>query len=180
MRMPTPARALLACLALTFAASAPADDRDSAPQEAAEPVATGSGPLRVETRVELLELERGPDGQPVGRFVAAGRLEAGDEVHYTIRVENPGRVAVHDVVVTKLMPFGVGYMEGSAVGPDCETQFSVDGGRTFAPARGLRVEAFGKPVRKAEPADYTHLRWVLRRPLAPGAVAILRFRATFS
>ena len=28
-------------------------------------------------------------------------------------------------------------------------------------------------------AQYTHIRWQLRNPLAPGATALARFRATF-
>jgi hypothetical protein len=29
------------------------------------------------------------------------------------------------------------------------------------------------------PQDYTHIRWHLRNALAPGAVALARFRAVF-
>jgi hypothetical protein len=32
---------------------------------------------------------------------------------------------------------------------------------------------------KAPAGGFTHLRWSLRRPLPPGATALLRFRATF-
>jgi hypothetical protein len=32
---------------------------------------------------------------------------------------------------------------------------------------------------EADPLQLSHLRWNLRRPLAPGATALLRFRATF-
>jgi uncharacterized repeat protein (TIGR01451 family) len=97
--------------------------------------------------------------------VPAGRLEAGDEVHYTIRVRNPGTEAVTDVQVIKRMPEGVQFIDGSAVGPACDVEYSTDGGQTFAPE---------------PPAErFTHLRWSLRRSLPPGATALLRFRATF-
>lgn len=176
-RLPVPSR-FLASLLLALAAT-PAGAAEPESLQAAEPVASGSGPLEAATSVELLRPADGRDGA-AGVFVPAKRLEAGDEVYYTIRVTNPGRTAVRDVVVTKLMPFGVSFTPGSAVGPDCETQFSADGGKSFATADELRIPVFGARPRKAEPADYTHLRWVLRRPLAPGATAILRFRATFS
>ena len=45
----------------------------------------------------------------------------------------------------------------------------------------LGVVAVGKrATRKIVPADYTHVRWILTKPLAPGATALLRFRATFT
>lgn len=127
-------------------------------------VATGSGRLETEIVVERLE-PADPPSRPAARFVAAGRLDAGDEVHYTIRVRNPGRQPVRDVQVTKRMPFGLRYLAGSASGPASDIEFSADGGRSFQA--------------KPPAGEYTHVRWTLRRPLPPGASALLRFRATF-
>ncbi len=93
------------------------------------------------------------------------RLEAGEEAYYTIRVHNPAKTPASDVQVTKRMPDGMEYIEGSATGPDCEVQFSTDGGETFHA--------------RAADGQYTHLRWILRNPLPPGATALLRFRAMF-
>ena len=129
-------------------------------------MAVGTGPLETAILAEKFEVETLPDGGEQRRFVVAQRLDAGDEVHYTIRVRNPGTEPVLDVVVTKRLPFGLTYIPGSAVGPACEIELSADGGATFVPAD-----------RKA--ASYSHVRWILRRPLAPGATALLRFRATF-
>ncbi len=136
-------------------------------QGGGDAVAVGTGPLVTEIVVEKYEVEdAADDGTEERRFVRATRLDAGDEVHYTIRVRNPGKEPVLDVVVTKRLPFGLAYLPGSAVGPACDIELSSDGGATFAPAG-----------RKG--ASYSHLRWLLRRPLAPGATALLRFRATF-
>lgn len=127
-------------------------------------VATGSDLLETEIVVERLEPADPPD-RPSARFVPAGRLEAGDEVYYTLKVRNPGTEPVTDAQVTKRMPYGLHYLPGSASGPDCTIDFSVDGGRTF--------------VAKPKGAEFTHVRWTLRRPLPPGSTALLRFRATF-
>ena len=127
-------------------------------------VATGSGPLETEIVVERLE-PADPPRHPAARFVAAGRLEQGDDVYYTIRVRNPGKEPVSEVQVTKRMPVGLHYLPGSATGPGCDVEFSVDGGTRFLAEPGER--------------GFTHLRWSLRRPLPPGATALLRFRATF-
>jgi uncharacterized repeat protein (TIGR01451 family) len=160
---------LLAVLALPAAASTDPD----------LPVATASGPVQVAAVVERLRHTRGRDGTISGEFVAPGRVRAGEELHYTIRVHNPGAKPVRDVRVTKRLPFGVRYVEGSAVGPSVKAEFSADGGTHFGPARELRVAAAGQAERPADPGDYTHVRWVLQRPLAPGATALLRFRAHF-
>lgn len=127
-------------------------------------IATGSDLLETEIVVEKL-LPADPPARPTARFVPAGRLEAGDEVHYTLRVRNPGTNPVTDVQVTKRMPVGLHYLADSATGPACDIEFSSDGGVTFQP----------RPVAD----EYTHVRWTLRRPLPPGAMALLRFRATF-
>jgi len=160
-------------LTLAFAAVPASADADAEPRN--DPVATGSGPLEVAFVVETLVVEETAGGQEVRRWQPAGRLSAGDEVHYTIRVRNPGKAPVGDVVVTKRLPYGVHYLRGSAAGPACEVQFSVDGGGSFiSPANGTRAS------RKQPPSDYTHVRWILTKPLAPGATALLRFRATFT
>jgi uncharacterized repeat protein (TIGR01451 family) len=127
-------------------------------------LATGSGLLETSITVERLVAPARPE-RGAGRFVTADRLAAGEEVYYTIRVRNPGAEAVTGVQVVKRMPDGVEYIEGSAAGPDCDVEYSADGGTTF--------------TAKAPATGFTHLRWSLRRPLPPGATALLRFRATF-
>ena len=127
-------------------------------------IATGSDLLETAIVVEKLELPARP-GQEGGRFVPASRLAAGDEVHYTLRVTNPGKSPVTNVQVTKRMPQGLQFIAGSAAGPSSIVEFSADGGATF--------------LAKPKAAEFTHVRWTLRRPLPGGATALLRFRATF-
>ena len=144
------------------------------------PVATGSGPLETTIIAESLQVDTRPDGSETRTWIPATRLSAGDEVYYTIRVHNPGKAPVTDVVVTKRLPFGVHYKRGSAVGPACKVQFSADGGATFVADSPPRGGGTSTSKRAAPAAEYTHVRWILSRPLAPGATALLRFRASFS
>jgi uncharacterized repeat protein (TIGR01451 family) len=127
-------------------------------------VATGSDLLETSIVAEKLEPPLRA-GQGAGRFVPATRLAAGDEVHYTLRVTNPGPEPVTNVQVTKRMPQGLQFIPGSAVGPASVVEFSIDGGSTF--------------MAKPKGGEFTHVRWILRRPLPPRATALLRFRATF-
>jgi uncharacterized repeat protein (TIGR01451 family) len=144
--------------------------------------ATGSGPLQTSIEVQKLEVSLDRSGREIRRWVPAERLNAGDEIHYTVRVHNPGKQAVDTVIVTKRLPFGVHYLRGSATGPAAEVQFSIDGGETYATPEALARTAGGgkKGARKPLEKDYTHVRWVLRKPLGPASTALLRFRATFS
>jgi uncharacterized repeat protein (TIGR01451 family) len=162
-RHPGPLSAVLA-LCAAFCLPGPAAVADTSP-EAPAVATTGSGPLETEILVEALVAEPRANGSEEKRFVEARRLEAGEEIYYTIRVRNAGKEPVTDVVVTKRMPFGVDYVTGSASGPDCDVELSADNGATYSPG--------GKP------GEYTHVRWICQRPLAPGATALLRFRAIF-
>jgi uncharacterized repeat protein (TIGR01451 family) len=151
-----------ALLAFATWATAGADGPELSATGAA--IATGSDLLETAIVVERLEIPVRP-GQGTGRFVPASRLAAGDEVHYTLRVTNPGKSPVTDVQVTKRMPQGLQFIEGSAAGPSSIVEFSADGGATF--------------LAKPKGGGFTHVRWTLRRPLPAGATALLRFRATF-
>jgi len=165
---------LLAC---ALALSTPCRAADEADAQAAA-VATGSGPLETAIVVETLQIEEGPGGTEIRRWAPAGRLTAGEEIHYTVRVTNPGKQPVSEIVVTKRLPYGVHYLSGTATGPASEVQFSADGGNTFArPERSSGGSK--KATRKSATVEYTHVRWILRNPLAPGATALLRFRAKF-
>lgn len=155
-------RPILGLVLMGLGAAALAQDPAATREGAA--TATGSDLLETEILVEKLE-PADPPARPTSRFVPAERLEAGDEVHYTIRVRNPGSNPVTNAQVTKRMPFGLHYLAGSATGPASDVEFSTDGGKTFAA--------------RPEEGEYTHVRWTLRRPLPPQSTALLRFRATF-
>jgi len=170
----------IALAALLLSATAARAQQGEVPAAEADPLAAGSGPLEAKVEAQTLQVTQQPDGSELRRWRTATRLKAGEEVYYTVRVRNPGKAPVMNVVVTKRMPFGVAYLKGSATGPDCAVQFSLDGGVTFAPAAQPAASTKGKPARKGPGPEYTHLRWILSQPLAPGATALLRFRATFT
>jgi uncharacterized repeat protein (TIGR01451 family) len=112
-------------------------------------------------------------------FVAADRLNIGDEIFYTLRVRNATNATLERVVVIKAVPRNTEYVADSAVGPAAIIGYSVDGGTTFAEADQLEVVTLPGVTRRAVPSDYTHIRWQLRHPLAAGATALLRFRSVF-
>ena len=117
-------------------------------------------------------------GREVFRFVPARLLEQGQVVYYTVRITNPTTVPLRNVAVVQPVPANTRICADSAAGPGAAVSFSVDGGVNFAPAQSLTIELDGRssPRRLSR---YTHIRWQLRNPLAPGAIALARFRATF-
>jgi uncharacterized repeat protein (TIGR01451 family) len=117
-------------------------------------------------------------GREVYRFVPAWLLEQGQVVYYTLRITNQSTVPLRNVAVVQAVPANTTYLADSAAGPGAAVSFSVDGGKTFAPAGSLMIEVEGSK-QLAQTSQYTHIRWQLRNPLAPGATALARFRATF-
>jgi uncharacterized repeat protein (TIGR01451 family) len=119
------------------------------------------------------------DGRMVWRFLPAAELRQGDEVFFTLDIRNTSPVVAPDVEVIWPVPANTVYVRGSASGPAAEISFSVDGGHTFARGTQLRARDASGSERPATERDYTHIRWRLRYPLAPQAVALARFRAIF-
>lgn len=130
--------------------------------------------LRTQLIAEVRESLNSQERQTY-RMAPAKRLSQGQVVYYTVRITNPTPVFANNVVVSQLVPANTIYMEESAVGPGAEIDFSIDGGVTFGPPENLKLD----DGTRAPPERYTHIRWRLRNPLAPGAVALARFRAVF-
>lgn len=138
--------------------------------------ATEAVELRTQLVAEVRESAGTPE-RPGFRLAPATRLAQGQVVYYTLRITNPTPVFANKVQVSQMIPANTTYVSGSAAGPAAEIEFSVDGGQTFARAENLRL---ADGVTRAPPERYTHIRWRLRNPLAPGATALARFRATFN
>ena len=142
--------------------------------------AAAQEPQEVQTELvaEVRENVSTTPGREVFRFVPARLLEQGQVVYYTVRITNQTTVPLRNVAVVQPVPANTVYIADSASGPGATVSFSIDGGHAFAPADALTVELDGSKS-PAQPAKYTHIRWQLRNPLAPGATALARFRATF-
>ena len=96
----------------------------------------------------------------------------GDRLVFILHYRNTGTQSAKDFVVTNPMPAPVAY-QGSS---DTVAQVSVDGGKTFAFLASLKVREPDGTTRAARPEDVTHVRWVLREPIAAGAQGKLSFR----
>ena len=103
----------------------------------------------------------------------------GEEVIYTVQFTNITESVQEHVSIVQPLPEYMVYVPGSAVGPGTDVSFSIDGGANFSAADELAAEdENGVPV-VVEPKPYTHIRWSMRKNLAPGATGYARVRAVF-
>ena len=100
-----------------------------------------------------------------------------DEVIVSIRFTNTSSHVVDSIRITSSVPADLRYRANSASAPGGDVLFSVDGARSFGRPDELTVASADGEVRAADPAEYTHVRWVLREPLDAGATGIARFLA---
>lgn len=102
------------------------------------------------------------NGEQVVKRVQATEAAPGEVVIFTINYENSGDETATNVVINNPLPEGTVYVPGSATALG-EVTFSIDGGKTFAPAGELAVEATNPDgttgQRPAGPDDYTDIRW---------------------
>ena len=103
--------------------------------------------------------------------------EAAGEVIISIRFTNATAEVIDTIRITSPVPSDLKYVAQSASAPGGEVLFSVDDGLSFGRPDELTAPDADGSVRSAEPADYTHVRWVLRAALDAGATGIARFRA---
>jgi hypothetical protein len=123
------------------------------------------------------------------RLVAGVPAEAAEddviERVYTGRFRHEGIVPAMGLRIVIEIPRGLHYVAGSATGPRAEISVSADGGRSFGPPGELTLvdpaagdgPATTAALRKAQPADYTHIRWDLPGEFAPGTAGLVTFRA---
>lgn len=134
-------------------------------------------PLEITATAEVEVTTKNADGREEVKRVPATRVPPGDAVIYTLSARNTGEKPAGDVVVTDPIPEHMEYVDGSASSDGARVTFSVDGGKTFAAKETLKVRGEDGQMRAATPADFTHVRWQLEKPLAPGEARAVSFRA---
>src|SRR5438876_9441274 len=113
------------------------------------------------------------------RLVPARSAAPGEIVEYAVTYVNRGDEAATDAIIDDPIPRGSTYVANSASGDGAEITFSSDGGKSFATAVKLtyqiRLPSGAVEKRVATPAEYTHVRWKLKR-VPPGATGKVAFR----
>jgi uncharacterized repeat protein (TIGR01451 family) len=119
----------------------------------------------------------GKDGQKMLKRSPVQKAVPGTEVIYTTTFENLIKKPVGNIVINNPVPNDSEYKAGSAFGKDCDIQFSADGGKTFGHAEELTVKDAEGKSRPALAKEYTNIRWIYKKQLAPGKSGEVGFRA---
>jgi uncharacterized repeat protein (TIGR01451 family) len=135
-----------------------------------------ASPIAIKAVAEV-EVRTFAQGHETSTLVPADRVSPGDRLFYTLEVRNTDAAPVAAPTVTYPIPEHTEYVADSAIGPGAEVSFSVDEGRRFDSPEKLKVRTPEGSLRPAVAADYTHIRWQLKKTLNGHAVAFVRFRA---
>jgi uncharacterized repeat protein (TIGR01451 family) len=133
--------------------------------------------ISIGTRAEVRREMTDEQGRTVVRLAPAEKIAPGEEVFYTVRAVNRCPRPAEALAIDVPVPEHMRYVPGSAVAPAAGVLFSVDGGFRYAPPDELHVPTAQGEPRPTGSGDYTHIRWMLRKPLPAGAVVLARFRA---
>jgi uncharacterized repeat protein (TIGR01451 family) len=137
----------------------------------------GSIELRSISEVEVATTNAKGEKEVKRVDAAAAKVIPGDVVIFTTQYANIDKKPVEKVVITNPVSEHLIYVENSAEGQGMKIEFSVDQGKRYAtPDKLTKTDAKGVS-RRALARDYTHIRWTLGKPLAPGGKGSVTFRA---
>lgn len=142
-------------------------------------MAAAKGTIELKSVSEVDVIVANDKGEREVKRVDASKANVvpGDTVIFTNYYTNKGDKPASDVVITNPMPEHMLYTEGTAEGTGAKIEFSVDKGKSFAPAGKLKFKDAQGKERPASASDYTHIRWTMEKPVGKGASGSVSFKA---
>jgi uncharacterized repeat protein (TIGR01451 family) len=134
------------------------------------------GCIELKTVAELQQSYVDASGNAATRLVPITKVVPGDQVVWTITANNVCAKPAADVAITNAVPDHMHYLGDTAFGPGSQIEFSLDG-KAFALPQALTVTTADGGKRAARADEYSHIRWVLGRPIGPSETLIVRYRA---
>lgn len=128
---------------------------------AAPLLAQAAEPVQLASDVFIERFETAPGGAKIRVLERADRLRAGDRVIFVV---NWKASRTREFTVTNPMPRTVAYQSSARN----DEEVSVDGGHNWGLLPDLLVHDTDGQLRRARPADVTHVRWRV-----PGELAAL-------
>jgi hypothetical protein len=144
---------------------------------AAQGAARAPRDLLVSSQLERIRGSAAGDPEDSAPDATEASASPADELIVSVGFANSSDHVLDAIRITIPIPADLSYVSDSASGPGADVLYSIDGGRSFGRPEELTMQAPDGGVRGAQPADYTHVRWVLRAPLDAGASGVARFRA---
>jgi uncharacterized repeat protein (TIGR01451 family) len=135
--------------------------------------------LRIDMQVEKEVQVANPDGGvEIQREPVVGTTR-GDVLVYTLAIVNEGSQPARNARVVDPVPEGTVLLPESVMGPGSHVSYSADGGHSFGEFPITRSVIGPDGLREDQPIpieEYTHVRWTLTEPLAPGQVRTANFK----
>jgi uncharacterized repeat protein (TIGR01451 family) len=121
------------------------------------------------------------EGKVTTKRIPIDKASPGDVVVYTITYSNVGKGSVLDAVIVDPIPKGVRYIADTAEGRDAEIMYSTDNGRTWQtpPIETQIRKPDGSLEKKPVSVErYTHIKWMIKKPVASGQSGRVSFKVT--
>ena len=115
--------------------------------------------LTAEQTVELEVVIKNADGSETVKREKADMVTPGDKVVYSLNYYNDLDEPAENIVLVMPVPGEVTLIEGTAELDGVTTNYSADGGKTFATRQDLLVKTADDETRPAKSSDITHIRW---------------------
>lgn len=145
-------------------------------------LAQGASPLVLKLTQSLIQTVQVEGKATEKRTPDYTRVRPGDLLAQTVTARNVSARPLANVAVRLPVPRGMVYVAPDGSVPEgVRTEYSIDGGQTFAPAplkRKVTVTENGKAVTKeveVRPSEYNAVRWTIAS-LPAGAEKTLGFR----
>ena len=141
--------------------------------------AVEKGQLELKSVAEVEEAVTNEKGENEIKRVAAkdATVIPGDIVIFTTTYRNIGDKNADAVVIDNPVPQHMTYVDFSAEGKDTSITFSIDDGKSYDFVGKLKVKNADGTEKRAGAKDYTHIRWMLEKPLKPAEKGSVVFRA---
>lgn len=154
------------------------------------PAADPRANVKIESTIKVERVQQNDSGATVTNLVNPNDVKVvpGDRLVFINAYRNSGRLPVTGFVVNNPIPAAVAVSDVD----DSWALVSVDGGKNFGQLEKLQVaEPVSSPeaeqateevtaasaaMRPAQASDVTHIRWVFKQAIAPGASGELTFR----
>ena len=136
------------------------------------------GPIKFANKVLKQVIKTNDKGEKTFSYVEPTIAVPGDVMLYTITFENVGKQPVSNIVVNDPIPNNSKYRMNSATGKNTKVTFSIDGGNNFGNPEDLVVKDKTGKSWVAKPEEYTHIRWVYGKTLAPGEKGEVSFKTS--
>lgn len=127
--------------------------------------------LRLVGEKQIVGKDAAGEPQVTWETISKTGTKPGDVLRYRLSGKNQGKASAKRLILTQPIPTGTTYVLQSAQGTDTQTQFSIDGAKSFSTAPKVTFrQADGTIGTRPAPATaYTHVQWKFDRTIAANA-----------